>query len=85
MSNEVVPGFAVSAPLRIEPTIQSFWRGTDDAAVLWWRIEGEEITDRGLRNWCANNMQNDRYVDVVRLCHARAYANRNLTALEVAK
>lgn len=53
--------------------VQSEWRGTD----LWWRINGEWISDRDLRNWCANNMGDPgRHVDVVRRCHIQAYAMR---------
>jgi hypothetical protein len=50
------------------------WRGLD----LWWGINGEWISDRDLRNWCANNMDGPgRYVGAVLRCHIQAYAERD--------
>lgn len=59
-----------------QPIHQSEWRDDD----LWHCINGEWIAETDLKKWCANNMDRDRYVDVVRLCHIVAYAGRQRDA-----
>lgn len=55
------------------PEVFSQWHGK----TLWWEINREFITDKGLRDWCANNIDGpNRHVDVIRRCHTTAYANR---------
>lgn len=52
-----------------------FWK--DDG--LWWRIDGEEISDKDLRRWCYHNMKTvGRYVTAC-VCreHTEAYAKRD--------
>lgn len=52
---------------------RGFWKDE----VLWWRIGGEEISDKDLRNWIWHNLDGiGRYVDVVRKYQIDAYANR---------
>lgn len=64
-----------SAPCVARQTLTSS-RWSADGELIWW-IEGEEISDSDLRKWCANNMAGpNRYVDVIRECHVRAYSQR---------
>jgi hypothetical protein len=66
----------VKTPVKIDKlyAVKSEWRSGE----LWWDIEGDWISDRDLRNWCANNMGDDpwRHTDVIRVCHIKAYAER---------
>jgi hypothetical protein len=53
---------------------RGFWKDE----VLWWRIGGDEISDKDLRTWIWHNLEGvGRYVDVVRKYQIDAYANRN--------
>jgi hypothetical protein len=51
---------------------KGFWKGKH----LWWRINGEEISDSDLRTWVWHNVPGVmRYVDVIRQGQVEAYAN----------
>lgn len=52
---------------------RGFWKGDD----LWWKIDGEEVSDKDLRRWVWHNIDGMmKYVDVIRQLHVDAYANR---------
>jgi len=62
----------------VSPEVSSRWEGSGENQYLVWTINGEDITDRDLRNWCANNVKGA--FRTVGKCilrgHAAAYANR---------
>ncbi len=65
--------FSASTETTKEPIVLSRWEGQE----LIWTINGGDVTDRDLRNWCANNMRDSdpsRWVDLVRACHVKAWA-----------
>ncbi len=52
--------------------LTSFWRGR----TLWWRIDGREVADHILRQWCRENMPYPwNHVDLIRQAHLDAWAN----------
>lgn len=60
-----------------EIEVTSHWRGEEADAELYWTIDGEDISDRELRQWVFRNMPSpDCHVDVIRHMHVTAFARR---------